>query len=413
MLTILVDKITPRIEYTFDFIFSDRGVLYRFVTEIVEFEKASQPKLNYSASLNSSVSSLLYETGIVQKRLNKYGFRLRIDEIDDKVASIFFVLSRYEEYIDEKDIYGRFPFSKSILGRDWVELAVCDRWAVDLIKELSLNYIPRVVAPELKPTFDIDNTYAYRLKKGKRRMMSIFKDILTLKFSRIKERQSVLRGKKKDPYDTFDIIRDIGEKFISTKVFWLVGKWAKKDRNIGVDVLEHQRLIKDVSLTIDIGLHPSFASFKRLNVIKEEKNNLDSILEGKTLNSRQHFLRFRLPDTYQQLISAGFKNEYSMGFAEHVGFRAGTARSHDWFNLKTNERTDFRIHPFVYMDGTLREYMKLDVNQSKEKINQLYEEVATFGGDFTFIWHNETIGDYGLWNGWYDVLNFTLKLNNE
>ena len=110
--------------------------------------------------------------------------------------------------------------------------------------------------------------------------------------------------------------------------------------------------------------------------------------------------------------SVGFVHEYSMGFAEHVGFRSGTARSHNWFDLLSNQSTDLIIHPFAYMDGTLREYMNLSQDESKTMIRQLFDEVKRYGGDFIFIWHNETIGDYGNWKGWSDVLDFTFILLN-
>jgi hypothetical protein len=63
------------------------------------------------------------------------------------------------------------------------------------------------------------------------------------------------------------------------------------------------------------------------------------------------------------------------------------------------------------MDGTLNEYLKLKPEAAKEKISTLFNEVKNFGGEFSFIWHNETIGDYGIWKGWSAVYEWSVGLD--
>ena len=420
MVIILVDEITNRLSYSFDFIFKSRGVDFEFTTDLETFKNSSLKKLNYSNIETNEVtiipSSLLFETDIENHHISR-GIEgdfecLSFDKVTDLVASVFYILTRYEEYNNvNKDIHGRFPFTESCLSKyDWVEQAVCDRWATDIllkVGEKAINNRTGVI-----PTFDIDNTYAYRLKKGKQKYLSIARDIIRLDFNRLKERRKVSKGGV-DPYDTFDKIKKIAKRFPRTKIFWLIGERAEKDRNIPLSQKEHQVLIKEMNEVVEVNLHPSFASNGQSSVLGKEKKSLEKVLKKSISNSRQHFLRFQLPETFQSLQKIGFTHEYSMGFAESVGFRCGTARSHYWFDLSINKMTDFTIHPFVYMDGTLNEYMHLTISESKDKIQELYNEVCEYGGEFIFLWHNETIGNYKKWKGWSEVLDFTLNLKNE
>ena len=422
MVLVLVDDISARIQYTFDFIFKMRGVEYTLVESIDTFNDFQGAKLNYSKQkcsdgISFTPSGLLNETGIWNGNLDK----VKIESVDclsfngnkDLVASVFYVLTRMEEYnCYSYDDHDRFPFSHSILKKyEWVEQAVCDRWASYIIVDLLKVEVVKSKV-EIIPTFDIDNTYAFKLKSGKRRALSKLKDVVKLDAKRITKRKSVENGEK-DPYDTFDKIIEVGKQFSGVKVFWLTASEGSKDRNVPIGNIQHRKLINRVAQSVEVNIHPSYGSFLNASQVMSERDGLESITGSSIVRSRQHFLRFQLPKSYRDLIDVGIRNDYSMGFAENVGFRSGTARAHNWFDLERNEVTELTLHPFAYMDGTLLEYMSLTPEESKRRIQKLYAEIQNFGGDFIFLWHNETIGEYGKWKGWSQVLDFTLNLKNE
>ena len=162
-----------------------------------------------------------------------------------------------------------------------------------------------------------------------------------------------------------------------------------------------------------IGLHPSYGSNYSDKKLFEERNRINQITETTIIESRQHFLKVSLPHTYRRLIAEGFKKDYSMGFADQPGFRLGTAHPVYFFDLELNQATDYKLIPFVYMDGTFNEYMNCSIEESKQIVQDLVNEVKQFGGVFCFIWHNETIGDIGKWIGWSAVLDYTLTLFDD
>jgi hypothetical protein len=65
------------------------------------------------------------------------------------------------------------------------------------------------------------------------------------------------------------------------------------------------------------------------------------------------------------------------------------------------------------MDGTLNQYLKLDVDEAKQTVRKLVDSVKRFGGTFCCIWHNETIGEQGIWSDWKEVLDHTIAYYNQ
>ncbi len=411
MIKVAVEEITERIRYTFDFIFLSNGISYRFVLN-------GDADLYYTRSDKASfdVADLLYESGIQKYQLNRGTFSeefcFEINGKQDPVATVFYILSRFEEYlISDKDEHGRFEFKNSYQYKFGVlEKTVVDRLARAIVLSVAPTTHQFDSSVTVTPTFDIDNVFAYRLKKGARKIGSQLRDILKRDKKRIEERLSVKKGER-DPYDTYDKIKEVAHQFPNTRVFWLCGGSSTYDRNVSLYEQEHSDLILGINRLTTIGIHPSYSSLNNTSRILGEKMLLEKVINNSVVHSRFHFLRFSIPESYRALIAAGIINDYSMGYAGHCGFRAGTTKPFLWFDLHKEQITKLTVHPFTYMDGTLNEYMRLSIEEAKVKVNELHNEVAVCGGNMIVIWHNETIGDYNHWKGWAEVLNYNLQLD--
>ena len=335
----------------------------------------------------------------------------------DPLASIFYVLSRMEEYTSIfSDKFNRFEGKNSVLYRfNWHEKLICEHWCEDLLKFLFQKDIRNQKSLKLTlsilPTFDIDNTYAYKNKGLVRSLFSVLKDLVLIRTKRLFERQKVHTRFLKDPFDTFEQIASLKGRNIDFKLFWLLGDFAKYDRNISAKNRRHHQIIKKMSEVADIGIHPSYKSNSYEYFLHNEIERLEAIIKKKVNFSRQHFLVLKFPYTYKTLIEQEITDDYSMGYADICGFRAGTSRPFKWFDLTKNETTKLNIHPFAFMDGTLNEYLKLTPKEAIKKIQLLFDEVKKYGGQFSFIWHNETIGNYGIWKDWSEVFDFSIDLN--
>ena len=426
MILIYTNRVTARLEYTLDFVFKNRGIAFKMTSHKGSFEQFEGIKLNYSdqqfeKTANILPASLLFLDDVPSLELDKTMFHkiecLSFNSVVDPFASIFYVLTRMEEYNDIKyDSLGRFEATSSIQYQfDWLDQTICDRWSIDIIDFLKehANYQLTILKEPttILPTFDIDNAYAFKNKGILRSSISNIKDFFLGRSKRLIERQSVQTGLTKDPYDTYDKIIKLKERNISFNLFWLLGDFAKYDRNISHRSKKHRKLIKRMSSTCEIGIHPSVKSNGYEFYLHNEIERLESVIKKRVHLSRQHYLVLKFPYTYQTLIGQEITDDFTMGFADKTGFRAGTARPFQWFNLTKNEITNLTVHPFAYMDGTLNEYLKLTPDEAKKKIDSLYQEVNEFGGDFSFIWHNETIGDYGIWKGWSEVFDYSVSLN--
>jgi hypothetical protein len=132
---------------------------------------------------------------------------------------------------------------------------------------------------------------------------------------------------------------------------------------------------------------------------------------GKTvLSARQHYLKYRLPDTYQNMIQAGIQHDYSCVLYHDSGFKNGIAHAYPWFDLSLNTETSLTIHPGMLMDVALKNYMKLNPLQALEEIHKMISITRKYNATFILVWHNSSLCEAEQWKGWTSVFLQTLEL---
>ncbi len=134
--------------------------------------------------------------------------------------------------------------------------------------------------------------------------------------------------------------------------------------------------------------------------LKKEKKRLEEITNSPVQLSRQHYLRLALPETYQHLIGLEIAEDYTMGYAQHYGFRASTCTPFYFYDLDYEIQTPLKIFPFAVMDVTLKDYLGLSYKRSYAVLSKLAREVQNVNGTFITLFHNETLSNKGKWVRW-------------
>jgi Txe/YoeB family toxin of Txe-Axe toxin-antitoxin module len=304
-------------------------------------------------------------------------------------------------------MYERFQAENSLAYKHkFLQKPVVNIWVKLLLEKIMQKYPDlKVDVPVYKyiSTIDIDNAFYYIEKGFVRSLAGLFQSVFCFD-KRLKERISVLLGKQKDPYDTYAYQLDLQKKYeLEVVYFCLLGEYGLNDKNISFTKRRFQLLIKHLSDYASIGMHPSYGSNSNDERLSKEINRLEGITKREVFKSRQHFLKLTLPGTYNSLIDQGITEDYTMGFASALGFRASICTPFSFYDLDTELTLPIKIFPFSVMDSTLLYYLKLSPQQSLKQIIELIQEVKNVGGTFISLWHNDTFSNYKQWKGWQNL----------
>ena len=408
--------ISNRLRYTFDLLFYDlANISVKYTSDKEYFINFPSAKINYSFEklahelIFIKSHSLLFEKDIDKKNIAEI-FTNSNDDGGDIPAKVFLCVSRYEEYnlkASELDSHSRFKSSASFAVRyGFLHKPMVQIWLNQLLAKLQLHYpnlIFKLPTYRYQPTFDIDVAWQFKNRSRLRSSVGFAKDILKGHFNSLKERFKSFDKNYMDAYDTFNTLKQIHKEGTKPIYFWLVGDYGRFDRNIYWKEPALKKLIYEIGKENSVGIHPSYKTNNNLKQLQKEIYRFEMLSNNRAKLSRQHFLKLSFPDTYRKLIFNEITDDFTMGYADALGFRASMAVPFYWFDVERDEVTRLKIHPFQVMDVTLKNYLKLSPDVAITEVKKIIEEVKMINGEFCTLWHNTSLSETPEWRGWTKV----------
>lgn len=427
MLLIHVPKLTNRLGYTLNVVFNHLlHAEYSITTDAQYYLQYGDAKISYGPerlddSLFIKSHSLLFETTIEEQEPRPecrdgqwilfpvYGRDLDLDF--DPLAAVFYMVSRYEEYLPHfEDAHGRFMANESLaFQKGFLDQPVVDQWARMIKTKIAERY-PRYELPHqnylFEQTVDIDAAWRYLHKGIYRNTLGFVRDLFARRdFAEVVRRYRVLIHRDPDPFDTFDYILSSrqGMPNVHLYFFALLADYGPYDKPASYLNRYMRELVQHLDDYAKMGIHPSYHTIEQPHLVDKEMKRLESIIHRPIIRSRFHFLRFRLPLSYRIIRRAGITDDYSMGYADAVGFRAGISVPYPFYDLERDHENELLIHPFCVMDTTLKEYLGMTPEEGLAQYKRLIDSVRAVDGTFCCVIHNQNLTELDGWSGWREV----------
>ncbi|MDI9319089.1 MAG: polysaccharide deacetylase family protein [Phycisphaerales bacterium] len=430
-IAIIAPKISTRLSYILDWIFGEQMALsYSLYTDLASVLE-DQLTIGYGVegtTITIPNTHLLFEEGLQQPEIatgiwDEIPIIFYVDKEGatipfDLFSAVFYLLTRYEEYLPfAADKHQRFPATESILFKNQLlERPIVDEW-LRLLSNLLASH--NLFVPKKKfqflPSYDIDMAWKYLYKGWKRNIGGYLKDMLQGKLVAMNERRNVLSGLEQDPYDCFDFLNQLHQKYQLSPIYFILAAQSNSDfdKNILPTQKEMRALIEVLSQKYLIGMHPSYRTSGAPTLLNSEKKLLEQICGYSIARSRQHYIKFALPHTYRHLLALGIEQDYSLGYGTHLGFRSGTSHSFYWYDLIEERVTQLQIFPFCFMDTTAHYELGLSAEESFIRLEELKNKLKNVGGILCTIFHNFSLGQSKEWNGWPDSYRHFLEQNTK
>jgi len=199
-----------------------------------------------------------------------------------------------------------------------------------------------------------------------------------------------------DPADTFDLLMDAAEGAGLQATFYFMAGRSSPAHDASYE-LEHpwvRALLGRIGARGHLlGLHGSYGAYLDPAVLARELARLRRVageagVHQERWGGRQHYLRFRAPETWRAAATAGLAHDATLGYADAPGYRAGTRREYPVYDLLEDRPLELRERPLAVMDVTLSRYQGLALARLPGRLRELAGGAAPLGGPLRLLVHN-------------------------
>lgn len=408
MILIYVSKITSRKEYVFKHIF--KRLLqqdYELTTDIQKFVSHEGVKLSYGLKpLGNELyiwsNGLLDEHGIEIHDINQCSWNgipafftaPKSSHVPfDLFSATFYLITRYEEYLPQvTDDLGRYdPVESIAIKGDFLQIPVIDIWTQQLLATINQVFKTDLTrSRESCTTISIETTF---LRKYKWRglisnLRALLLHLQALRLKNAVQQIMIVLGFYPDPFDNEDYIlerlahhsgkrRSLNKNVKQVVFFFNLGVSGLNNAFRNEKFMERMKHIADYVL---VGLR--FSERCDASIIKDEVKRFEQIFSRPLIKTMAAHSKIQIPGHYKQLVDVDKIHDYSMGYVNMPGFRAGTSMPYYFYDLDYEVQTPLLIHPYALHYKSIEGRM---LNGQQQIIEQIADRVREVSGDFTVM----------------------------
>jgi hypothetical protein len=311
----------------------------------------------------------------------------------DLLTSIVLTLARFEEtFPGPRDEHGRFGAFVGIAWRNnFLHRPIVDEYGLAFAEALSAllpGWQPQRGRLEVSLGHDVDeigipfsfrSTMGHTLRRG--HPIATVRDLAARCTGTDTTYQRQLRR----------LVQDALARGLHPAIYWKASGPGPHDAGYDPRDRPIQQLISSFrSAGLEMGMHLSYETFQSVERFQMEVSALRDLLGEQKLGGRQDYLRWS-PRCWIQWDSLDLAYDASVGFADQIGFRAGTCYPFRPWLLSENRQARLIEIPLLATDSALFGYLKLSPEQALKHLLDLLARCKAVGGVFALVWHNTTM----------------------